>query len=46
MSQPGLPVVIVFSAEDQAWIRHSAIAVPGLKDGHAVMPAQGDTLFG
>lgn len=44
MSQPGVQVVLVFSAEDQAWIRRSQIAVPRFWDGHALAPAQGDVV--
>jgi hypothetical protein len=44
MSQPGVQVVLVFGAEDQAWIRRSSIAVPRFWDGHSFAPAQGDVV--
>lgn len=44
MSEAGLQIVIVFSAEDQAWIRRSSIAVPRFWDGHATAPQRGDVL--
>ena len=44
MSQPGVQIVLVFSAEDQAWIRRSGSAVPRFWDGHPVAPAQGDVV--
>jgi hypothetical protein len=42
MSQQALRTVLVFSAEDQAWIRRSSITVPAFWQGHSVPPAQGD----
>jgi hypothetical protein len=42
MSQQTLRMVLVFSAEDQAWMRRSSIAIPPFWQGHEVPPAQGD----
>ncbi|MGV3726701.1 hypothetical protein [Hydrogenophaga sp.] len=42
MSTTPLRTVLVFSAEDQAWIRRTPIAIPPFWDGHAVPPAKGD----
>jgi hypothetical protein len=42
MSTTPLRTVLVFSAEDQAWIRRTPIAIPPFWDGHAVAPAKGD----
>lgn len=44
MSSPSLRVVLVFSADDQAWIRRESIVVPQFWQGHAVPPAQGDVV--
>ncbi len=44
MSQQGVQIVLAFSAEDQAWIRRSQIAVPRFWDGHAVAPQRGDVV--
>ena len=43
MSQ-NLRVVLVFSRDDQAWIRRENITVPQFWQGHAVPPAQGDVV--
>lgn len=42
MTQQALRTVLVFSAEDQAWIRRTPITVPAFWQGHAVPPAKGD----
>lgn len=42
MSPSSLRTVLVFSAEDQAWIRRTPITVPAYWQGHTVQPAQGD----
>jgi hypothetical protein len=42
MSQP--QTELVFSSEDQAWIRREKIAVPKFWQGHAVPPLVGDVL--
>jgi hypothetical protein len=42
MSQQALRTVLVFSAEDQAWIRRTPVTVPAFWQGHAVAPAKGD----
>lgn len=42
MSPPTLRTVLVFSAEDQAWIRRTPISVPAFWQGHAVAPERGD----
>lgn len=44
MSSPNLRVVMVFSTDDQAWIRRESIVVPQFWQGHAVPPAQGDVV--
>ena len=44
MSLPTLRVVFVFGAEDQNWIRRSAITVPTFWQGHAVPPERGDVV--
>jgi hypothetical protein len=44
MSQQGLQVSLVFSADDQAWIRREGIAVPSFWQGHGVAPAVGDVV--
>jgi hypothetical protein len=42
MSQP--QTELVFSSEDQAWIRREKIAVPKFWQGHAVPPLVGDVV--
>ena len=42
MNPTSLRVVLVFNAEDQAWIRRSALTVPDFFQGHGVPPAMGD----
>ncbi|MDR7151962.1 hypothetical protein J2W49_003938 [Hydrogenophaga palleronii] len=42
MTTPQLRVVLVFSPEDQAWIRRGAYTVPDFWQGHGVPPAMGD----
>jgi hypothetical protein len=42
MSQP--QIELVFSSEDQAWIRREKIAVPAFWQGHAAAPLVGDVL--
>lgn len=44
MSLPTLRVVLVFTAEDQTWIRRSSIAVPQFWQGHSVPPERGDVV--
>jgi hypothetical protein len=44
MIEQELRIVAVFSAEDQAWLRRSAIPVPKFWDGHRVAPLAGDVL--
>ncbi|WP_066272882.1 hypothetical protein [Hydrogenophaga palleronii] len=39
-----LRTVLVFSAEDQAWIRRTPITLPDFWEGHNVTPAKGDLL--
>jgi hypothetical protein len=39
-----LRIALVFSADDQAWMRLNRIAVPDFWAGHSVPPAQGDVL--
>ncbi len=35
-------VIVVFSPDDQAWIRREGVVVPAFWEGHGVPPAQGD----
>lgn len=42
MSQP--QIELVFSTDDQAWIRREQIAVPKFWLGHAVAPLVGDVV--
>jgi hypothetical protein len=42
MNPTPLRVVLVFSPEDQAWIRRAALTVPDFWQGHGVPPAMGD----
>ena len=44
MSQQGLQVNLVFSADDQAWIRREGIAVPRFWQDHGAAPAVGDVV--
>jgi hypothetical protein len=44
MGQPSLRVVLVFSTDDQAWLRQSKTVVPQFWQGHSVPPAQGDVI--
>jgi hypothetical protein len=42
MTQTDLRIALVFSADDQGWIRRSSIDVPKFWQGHGVAPALGD----
>jgi len=42
MSHP--QIELVFSSEDQAWIRREKIVVPAFWRGHAVQPLVGDVV--
>lgn len=44
MSQQPLRTVLVFSVEDQAWIRRTPVNIPGFWQGHPVPPAKGDLI--
>ena len=44
MNTASLRIVLNFSADDQAWLRRSSIAVPSFWEGHAIEPAQGDAV--
>jgi hypothetical protein len=44
MTQPSLRIALVFSTDDQAWIRRDGIVVPKFWDGHAVAPAVRDVV--
>lgn len=44
MAQQTLRVVLVFSSEDQSWLRVSSIPVPQFFDGHTEVPVTGDAL--
>ena len=37
-----LRVVLVFTPDDQAWLRRMSLAVPDYWRGHGVAPARGD----
>ena len=42
MSPPTLRYALVFSPEDQTWIRRTGLAVPDFWRGHDVAPQVGD----
>ena len=42
MTPTHLRTVLVFSAEDQAWIRRTPVNIPPFWEGHPVPPAKGD----
>lgn len=44
MTNDSLQIKLVFSADDQTWIRRSGTAVPPFWAGHGVAPALGDVL--
>jgi hypothetical protein len=44
MGQQTLQISLVFSADDQAWIRREGIVVPPFWQGHTVPPLVGDVL--
>ena len=44
MTQPPLRIALVFSVDDQAWIRRDGITVPKFWDGHTVAPALRDVV--
>lgn len=44
MSQQNIQIVLVFTTDDQAWIRRSSIPIPTFWDGHSVAPALGDVI--
>ena len=44
MIEQQLRIVPVFTADDQAWLRRSAVEIPRFWHGHAVAPALGDVL--
>lgn len=44
MSQHELHVALIFSAEDQAWLRRGGIKVPRFWEGHGIAPATGDVV--
>ena len=44
MDLPDVKIVPVFNADDQAWLRRSAVEVPRFWHGHSVAPALGDVL--
>ena len=44
MSQQGLQVSLVFSADDQAWIRREGVVVPRFWQGHSAAPSVGDVV--
>ena len=44
MSTPRLHIDLVFSREDQSWMRRSSVTVPDFWAGHAVPPVRGDVL--
>jgi hypothetical protein len=44
MSQQGLQIILVFSTDDQAWMRREGIAVPRFWQGHDTAPLVGDVV--
>ena len=44
MMQQEFKIVPVFTSDDQAWIRRTAVQVPQFWQGHSVAPARGDVL--
>jgi hypothetical protein len=44
MTQAGIRIVLVFSRDDQLWIRRTPVEVPQFWQGHSVAPALGDVL--
>lgn len=44
MTEQEIRVVMVFAADDQAWIRRTAVEVPPFWRGHSVAPVVGDVL--
>lgn len=44
MTQQDIRIALVFSHEDQSWIRREGIPVPAFWQGHTVAPALGDVV--
>ncbi|MEY8876873.1 MAG: hypothetical protein AB9M60_10225 [Leptothrix sp. (in: b-proteobacteria)] len=44
MSNAGLPIALVFTRDDQTWMRRSGVATPEFWAGHGVPPVRGDVL--
>jgi hypothetical protein len=44
MSQQGLQIILVFSTDDQAWIRREGIVVPRFWQDHDTTPLVGDVV--
>ena len=44
MTPQNIHYVLVFSTDDQAWIRREGIQVPSFFEGHGVAPARHDVL--
>ena len=44
MSMQQIKIVPVFTSDDQAWIRRTAVVVPRFWQDHGVTPALGDIL--
>ena len=44
MEPQDLRIQIVFTQDDQAWIRRTAVDVPRFWEGHTVAPAVGDVM--
>ena len=44
MDPQNLRIQIVFTQDDQAWIRRTAVDVPRFWEGHTVAPAVGDVM--
>jgi hypothetical protein len=44
MAETILRVALVFSPDDQAWLRREQVTVPPFWHGHGVPPAAGDVL--
>jgi hypothetical protein len=44
MNQQDIQIVLVFTTDDQAWIRRSSVEVPKFWQGHTVAPLTGDVM--
>jgi len=44
MSQQDIQIVMVFTTDDQGWLRRESIEVPKFWRGHSVAPSTGDVV--